>query len=145
MRTHAVPMPVSANGSTASASAISSKPTFATAGCFVLISARIAERSRAIGHAFAEQARRPEDEHGDQYEEREHVLIVAAEEREVRVARAALRDRRRPAGQLAQVREVADVTCTERLDDAEQHAAEHRARDVADAAEHRGRERLQPE
>ena len=44
---------------------------------------------------------------------------------------------------MAQIGEVADVARAERLDEAEQHAAEHRAGDVADAAEHRRGERLQ--
>ena len=38
----------------------------------------------------------------------------------------------------AQVGEVADVARAERLDQAEQQAAQHRAGDVADAAQHRG-------
>ena len=46
---------------------------------------------------------------------------------------------------LAQVGEVADVAGAERLDDAEQQAAQHRAREVADAAQHRRRKRLEAE
>ncbi len=47
--------------------------------------------------------------------------------------------------QLAQVGEVADVARAERLDQPEQHAAQHRAGEVADAAQHRGGKRLQAE
>src|SRR6478672_7463648 len=148
IRTHAVPMPASANGSTASTTAMSTTPAFAIAGCLVSISARMKIRakfrslrshdalrgrgrpqkaragpslfatpkkgtsrgwSRPIRDAFAEQAGRAENEHGDQHEEREHVLIVAAEQREVRIADTALGDRRRPLRQLAEVRQVADI------------------------------------
>jgi hypothetical protein len=74
----------------------------------------------------------------------EHVLVVGAEQREVRVVGAALGDRLGPRLDLAQVGEIADVTRAERLDEAEQHAAEHRARQVADAAEHRAEKALRP-
>ena len=66
----------------------------------------------------------PEDQHQNEDEEGEHVLVVAAEE---------------AAG------EVADVAGAERLDQSQQHAAEHGAGQVADAAEHRRGERLQAE
>src|SRR5262245_50295099 len=71
--------------------------------------------SGTIGHPFAEQALRPHGQHEDQHDEGEDVLVVAAEH---------------AAGQLA------DVAGAERLDQAEQHTAHHRARQVADAAEH---------
>src|SRR6478672_11900016 len=90
MRTHAVPIPASANGSAASTTAISTTPIFANAGCFVSINACMA--LRPVRDAFAEQARWTEYQHGDQHEEREHVLVVAAEQRQVRVAYAALGD-----------------------------------------------------
>src|SRR5512134_3224034 len=78
--------------------------------------------SRTVGHPFAEQALRAHGQHEDQHDEGEDVLIVAAEH---------------AAGQCA------DVAGAERLDQPEQHAAHHRAGQVADAAEHRGGERLQ--
>src|SRR3990167_4210311 len=71
--------------------------------------------SGAIRHALAEQALRAQREHEDQHEEGEDVLVVAAEH---------------AAG------ERADVAGAERLDQPEHHAAQHRARQVADAAEH---------
>ena len=73
---------------------------------------------------FAKQPRRPEHQHDDQHDEGEDVLVVAAEE---------------AAGQ------VADVARPQRLDQAEQHAAEHRPGQVADAAEHGGGEGLEAE
>src|SRR5205823_5740951 len=45
----------------------------------------------------------------------------------------------------AQVRQIADVAGAECFDQAEQHAAEHGSRDVADAAEHRGGKSFQAE
>src|SRR4029077_5412239 len=66
--------------------------------------------SRSIGHALAEQALRSHREHEDQHDEGKDVLVVAAEH---------------AAGQLA------DVAGAERLDQAEQHAAHHRAGEVA--------------
>ena len=46
---------------------------------------------------------------------------------------------------MAQVHDLADVARAERLDHAKEHAAEHRARKVADAAEHSGGKRLHAE
>src|SRR3982750_4450955 len=149
MRTHAVPRLVSANGRIASAAAIMNKPTRAAAGwrrsASMSVMACMEWLLGAVAHALAEQTGRPEYQHRDQHEEREHVLVIAAEQGEVRVALAALGDRDRNAGELAQVREVADVARAERLDHAEQQAAEHGAAQVADSAEHGGREGLQPE
>ena len=78
--------------------------------------------SGAVGHAFAQQARRPQRQHEDQHDEGEDVLVVAAQH---------------AAG------EVADVAGAELFDQAEQDAADHRAAEIADAAEHRRREGLQ--
>src|SRR6202171_6388015 len=64
---------------------------------------------------LAEQSARPEDERQDQDREHRHF------------------------GPL-----VGDAPRRHRLDDADDEAAEHRARDVADAAEHGGGEGLQP-
>src|SRR5689334_1945731 len=91
MRTQAVPMPVSTNGSSASATATSTVPAREAAGCWrhaampaagVLMSCPANRRSCTVAHALAEQARRPEDQHRDQHEECEHVLVIAAEERQ---------------------------------------------------------------
>src|SRR6185437_14079139 len=144
MRTHAVPMPVSTNGRSPSATAISTVAAREAAGCWrhdampaagVLMGRPAKRRSCAIAHALAEQSRRPEDQHGDQHEEREHVLVVAPEERQVGILLAPLRDGHRIVGELAQIGEVADVAGAERLDYAEQQAAEHGATEVPDAAE----------
>src|SRR3982750_2811186 len=94
MRTHAVPTPASANGSTASARATSTMPMRDAAGCERQAARKAggAGASGTVAHPLAEQARGPEDQHGDQHEEREHVLVVAAEERHVRVVDAPLGD-----------------------------------------------------
>src|SRR6478672_1813824 len=92
MRTHAVPTLASTNGTAISATAIMTIPTRAAAGwrrSARMASIRLA-RSCSIRHPLAEEAGRPEDQHGDQHEEREHVLVVAAEERQVGIAHAAL-------------------------------------------------------
>src|SRR4051812_35074680 len=78
--------------------------------------------SGAIRHALAEQALRAQRQHEDQHDEREDVLVVRAEH---------------AAGDLA------DVAGAERLDQAQQHAAQHGAGQVADAAEHGRREGLE--
>src|SRR5665213_4149258 len=113
MRTHAVPTPASANGSASSARVISTMPVHATRGFFLRSnidrSAGVFIASRAIGHAFAEQPRRAEDEHADQHQEREHVLVVGTEQREIGIAGAAQPQRIEPRRELAQVGEVADI------------------------------------
>ena len=43
----------------------------------------------AVGYPLAEQAGRTEDQYQDQYDEREHVLVIRAEDREMRVVGAA--------------------------------------------------------
>src|SRR3989344_1527906 len=80
--------------------------------------------SGALDHALAEKTRRPDDQHQDQYEKGEDVLVMAAE---------------KSAGQRS------DVTGAQTLDHTEQQAAQHRPGDVADAAQHRGGESLEPE
>src|ERR1700751_388923 len=59
----------------------------------------------AICNAFAKQAGRTEHKDANQYDERENVLVVAAE---------------------YSIREVADITGPQLFDQAEQHAAHHR-------------------
>src|SRR6266540_666132 len=91
MRTHAVPIVDNPNGSATSANAISASPTHAMAGFpRVSINACMDGRSSPLADALAEQPRRTEHEHGDQHEEREHVLVVRAEHRKIRFAHAAL-------------------------------------------------------
>ncbi len=76
--------------------AISAMPIHAARGCFFRSrKACMSAPLRRGPNAFAEQPRRPEDEHGDEDEEREHVLVVAAEQREVRIVDAALARSRR--------------------------------------------------
>ncbi len=78
--------------------------------------------SGAVGHAFAEQARRPQGQDDDQHDEGEDVGVVAAEHA---------------------ARQRADVARADGLDQAEQDAADHGAGQVPDAAEHRRREGLE--
>src|SRR5512141_2568133 len=86
IRTHAVPMPASTNGSSASATATSATPTHAPAGCFFQSRyCRMEEALGAVAHALAQEARWTEDEDRDQHQEREHVLVVRTEQREVGV------------------------------------------------------------
>lgn len=73
---------------------------------------------------FAEQAGGLEHQHDDQHDEGEDVLVMAAEEAAA---------------------QVADIARPQRLDDAEQDAAGHRAGEVADTAEHGGGKRLEAE
>src|SRR5258706_15916428 len=110
IRTHAVPIVASANGSTTSTTAISAMPPHTAFGLpFRSASMFIRLPSCAIPDALAEQAARPEHEHRDQHQEGEDVLVVAAEY---------------AAG------EIADRAGAERLDQAEQHAAQHRAAEI---------------
>src|SRR5687768_12495138 len=117
MRTHALPKYCATSGS-------STRPMPAPMKTAILLSLRFmaGAPSRSIGDAFAEQALRSQGQHQDQHDEREDVLVVAAEN---------------AAGQHA------DVAGAERFNEAEQHAADHRAGQVADAAEDRRGERLQ--
>src|SRR4051812_9437634 len=93
MRTQAVPMAASANGKTTSATPMSARPTHALPGRFLtresasdmMFCLRSRLKSGAVADPLAQQARRPEDEYGDQHQKREHVLVVAAEKREVRI------------------------------------------------------------
>ena len=82
---------------------------------------RVVTRDRPRARRAGRDGRKISTPH--QHEEGEYVLVVRAED---------------AAG------EIADVARAERLDQPEQQAAEHRARDVADAAQHRGGERLEP-
>src|SRR5512143_1229673 len=110
-RTHERPSPASTrNGSSASPSASNPK---------------LNQRDLStLDNARSQQARRAEYQHRDQHEEREHVLVVAAEE---------------AAGQ------VADVARAERLDQSQQEPPQHRAAEIADSAQHRSREGLETE
>src|SRR5919108_1154630 len=72
-------------------------------------------------HALAEETRRPEDEDEDKHREGHHVLQLAH-------------------GRDPQARQEQDGP--DGLDLAEEDAAQHRARNVADAAQHGGREGL---
>src|SRR3989304_1978576 len=119
------------NGNSASATAMSAIPihfkrgfrfplssqsvTWLASPCLCYASAR----SGPFRHPLTHEARGPEHEHHDQYEERKHVLVIAAQE---------------PA------REIADVSRSEALDKAEQHAARHCATQVADPRPGRRRE-----
>src|SRR5689334_17763715 len=111
IRTHALPKYCATSGS-------STRPMPAPMKTAILLSLTFmpALPSGSIGDALAEQALRPQREHEDQHDEREDVLVVAAEH---------------ATGQDA------DVAGAERLDQAEQDAADHRTGQVADAAEDR--------
>ncbi len=98
MRTHAVPIPASANGSTSERDGDQRDADPRAARVLLRIEQGVhGGSSGAVADALAQQAGRPEDEHGDQHQEREHVLVVAAEQREVGVGDAALGDRVGPA------------------------------------------------
>src|SRR5207247_2759610 len=79
--------------------------------------------SRALSDDLAQQALGSEDEDHDEHREGEDVLVLGAER--------AARQQRQIGGR-------------EGLEQAEHEAADHRARNIADAAEHGGGERLQP-
>src|SRR5690606_17234007 len=80
-------------------------------------------RSGPVRHAFAEQSGGAEDQHQAEDDEGEDVLVGRVEEAEG---------------------EVLDVARAEGFDQAEHDAAEHGAAQVADAAQHRGGEGLEP-
>src|ERR1700754_3942571 len=77
----------------------------------------------SVRNAFAHDAGRTQRKYDDQHHEGEDVLVVAAQE---------------VSGQ------VADGAGAQAFDQAEQDAAQHRAVDVADAAQHCGAEGFQP-
>src|SRR4030095_16135106 len=83
MRTHAVPMPANAKGSTASATAINAMPIHAPCGCFFGSRRACMPALRAFADALAQKARRPEDEDREQHQKRKHVLVGAAGERAI--------------------------------------------------------------
>src|SRR5262249_41871036 len=113
--------------------AMSTTPAQTLGGTEARLRRSVNVRSGAIADTFAQEARRPEDEDQDQDEEREHVLIVAPEKTHGAIlCRALLLHRVRQEGKHAQVRHIADVARAERLDDAQQKPAEHRAREVSD-------------
>src|SRR5438270_5289990 len=82
--------------------------------------------SCAVRHALAEQTRRPEYEHQYEHEKCEHVLVVAAEQAQLAVARGAflLQCVAEPVIFFNQ-RPAYDIARAERFDDAEQDASEH--------------------
>src|SRR3954469_5195408 len=119
MRTQKLPAACSISGRIASARAPSTHSTV----LFGLLIVMAARPSGAVLDAFAQQAGRPQREHHDQDDESEDVRVVASQY---------------TPGQGA------EVAGTDRLDQPQQDAADHRAGQVADAAEPRRRERLQP-
>src|SRR5438132_6991850 len=119
MRTQALPNCCAISGTMSSAAAAKRKPTTRLSLKLIMV---VASSSRPVGHALAEQALRPEGEHEDQHDEREDVLVMAAQH---------------AAG------DHADVAGAQRFDEPEQHAAHHRTRQVADAPEHRRGEGLE--
>src|ERR1019366_701300 len=130
MRTQAVPTDASANGSPISAIAISATPShFACALANIFIprcpprASRFApSASSSVSYPLPEQTGGPEHQHRDQHQKGEHVLVIAAEDI---------------------IGQIADIACGEGFDDAKQNAAQHRARQIADSAQHGGRERFQ--
>src|SRR5215210_7013097 len=80
--------------------------------------------SCASADLLTHEAGRAEHQHKYEHEKGENVAIVAAEHA---------------------AREIADVTGDKAFDDAEQKSTEHGAADIADAAQYRCGERLQPE
>src|SRR5438552_9262696 len=58
---------------------------------------------RAVADALAQESRRPEDEHGDEHQEREHVLVVGAEQREIWIIHTTARNGIRPILELAEI------------------------------------------
>src|SRR5437762_5412421 len=114
MRTQKLPACWAMSGRTSNASAARRKTT----SLFFMMS----PSSGTVGHTLTEQALRAQRQDENEHDEGEDVGVVAAQH---------------PAGELA------DVAGAERLDQAEQHTADHRARQVADAAEHRRGEGLQ--
>src|SRR5436190_5141128 len=80
MRTHAVPIPESTHGSATRAIVTSAMPIHAVRGCSFVSKYSCTPRLLSpIADPLAQKTRRPEDEHGDQHEEREHVRIIRPE------------------------------------------------------------------
>src|SRR5437764_12000722 len=94
--------------STSGSASSSAQPTAHATALFWRLMKSIMPRfpSRAVRDPFAEQARGPQRQHHDQHDEREDVGVLAAQH-------AAGRD--------------ADIAGADRLDEAEQDAAHHRA------------------
>src|SRR5438034_10232220 len=174
MRTHACPASAATNGSSASASATSTTPAQTLGGADLLRRCAVMgvpprlrshlpirplrcprrgrnsrlgtalRRSCALAHTLAEQTRRSENEHQDQHEEGENVLVVAAEHAHLTLAgRTLLLQRIGKKRESADIGYIADIACAERLDDAEQDSTQHRAGEVADTAQDRRGKRLQ--
>src|SRR5438552_14815781 len=171
MRTHAWPASAATNGSSASASATSTTPAQTLGGTDLprpwavmgvpprlrlsprrcpqrgpsaCTAARALARSCTLADPLAEQARRPENEHQDQHEEGENVLVVAAEHAHLALAGGALLLQRvGEKRESADIGYIADISCAKRLDDAEQDSAQHRAGEIANTAQDCRGKRLQ--
>src|SRR5450759_2876629 len=123
MRTHAVPAAASANGRPMSAMATSATPSHFACGFEKIFIQRLAScPSSPVPNALAEESGRTQYEYGDQHQEGKHVLVIATEN---------------------VVGQITDIACGEGFDDAEEDAAQHRSRKVADTAQHGGRDRFQ--
>src|SRR6187455_1347088 len=99
---------------TASGSRWSFPQSLITNSCFIQPSGAPITPLRPFGHALAQEPGRSQRQDQDQHEEGEDVLVMAAE---------------KTAGH------VADVARAQAFDDAQQHAAQNRTREVADAAQ----------
>src|SRR3954468_19281859 len=108
IRTQKLPAACSSSGRIASATA-------ASRIVMSLLRLSIIDSSGTVRHAFTQQAGGPQREHHDQDDEREDVRIVTAQD---------------AAGQRA------EVARADRLDQPQEHATQHGAGQVADAAEH---------
>src|SRR3954447_5647508 len=122
MRTQKLPADCRMKGRISSPMALNTTMRMRSRRSFGFMLALIRFSSGAVRHPLAEQPRGPQREHDDQHDEGEDVAVLAAQH---------------AAG------DDADVARADGLDQSEQDAADHRARQVADAAEHRRGEGLQ--
>src|SRR2546422_9907106 len=91
------------------------------------------EWSCAFAHPLAQQSRRAENEHQNEHEEGENVLVIAAEHAHLAVTgRTLLLQRIGKKRESANVGCVTDIPRAERLDDAEQDSAQHCAGEITD-------------
>src|ERR1035437_1052299 len=80
MRTHAVPAAASANGRPMSAMGTIATPSHFACGLEKIFTQRLAScPSSPVPNALAEESGRTQDKHGNQHQEGEHVLVIAAE------------------------------------------------------------------
>src|SRR6478735_9877904 len=115
IRTQALPWLCSSSGRT-------SRPTAASRKTTMFLLFFMVRSSSPVRHTLAEQPRGPQRQHDDQNDERKDVAVVAAQ-------------------YIA--RERADVARADGFDQPQQDAANHRAGEVADAAEHSRSEGLE--